>query len=161
MEAAIPHHRRNNNTLAPLETMTEEEKIVGPEGMIPTYPSRMIKTKERLKKTMKVKGRPHIRGERGTILGAEVPGYPMGAQPHERGGKSLSPDLHGHSSATNGITVYSRGVTLPTPNKVQNATDQSFRWNEGPRRPPQCLQEPDGATWIPRPHEMQSLCHYS
>ena len=57
------------------------------------------------------------------ILGAAVLGYPIGAQPHERGGKSLSPDLHGRSSATNGIIVYNRGVTLPSPNEVQNVVD--------------------------------------
>ena len=70
-------------------------------------------------------------------MGAAVPRYPIGAQPHERGGKSSSLDLHGHSSATNGITVCSRGVALPSLNEVQNAADRSFRLNEGPCRPPQ------------------------
>ena len=69
MEAKIPHHRRNNSTSAPLETMTKDEKIVEPEAMIPTYPPRMIKTKERLTETMEVKGRPHIRGEKRNDLG--------------------------------------------------------------------------------------------
>ena len=75
MEAAIPYHRRSNNTLAPPETMKEEEKIAGPEGMIPTYPPEMIETKERLTGLMEVKIRPLIRGEKGKILGAAVPGY--------------------------------------------------------------------------------------
>ena len=95
------------------------------------------------------------------IFGVAVPRYPTRAHPHERGGKSLSLDLHGGSSTTNGIPVYGRGVTLPSPNKVQNAVDRSFRWNEGPHRLPQHIQEPSGATWIPRPCEMQSLCHHS
>ena len=56
MEAVIPHHRRNNNTSGPLETMTEEEKIVGPEDMIPTYPPETIKKKERVIGMMEVKG---------------------------------------------------------------------------------------------------------
>ena len=38
MKAAIPFHRRNINTSAPPETLTEEDKIAGPGGMIPTYP---------------------------------------------------------------------------------------------------------------------------
>ena len=32
-----------------------------------------------------------------------------------------------------------------------------IRPNEGPNRPPQHLQEPDGVTWIPRPSAMSSL----
>ena len=38
MKSALPFHRRNNNTSAPPETLTEEEKIVRLGGMIPTYP---------------------------------------------------------------------------------------------------------------------------
>ena len=70
MEAAIAPHGRNNNTSVPLETMTEEEKIAGPEGMILTYPPGTIKMKERLTGTMEVKGRPHIRGEKRNDLGS-------------------------------------------------------------------------------------------
>ena len=70
MEAAIPYHRRSNNTLAPPEMMKEEEKIAGPEGMIPTYPPEMIETKERLTGTMEVKSRPLIRGEKRKDLGS-------------------------------------------------------------------------------------------
>ena len=129
--------------------------------MIPTYPLETIETKERLTGTMEVRVDPSLERKRGTISGAAVPRYPTRAQPHERGGKSSSPCLHGRFGTANGIPVYDRGVTLPSPNKVQNAADRSFRWNEGPRRPPQHLQEPDEATWIPRPREMQSLCHHS
>ena len=68
-------------------------------------------------------------------MGAAVPRYLTRAQPHERGSKSSSPGLHGCSSTANKILVYDRGVTLPCPNKVHNAADRSFRWNEGPRRP--------------------------
>ena len=64
MEAATPYHMRSNNTLAPPEMMTKEDKIAEPEGMIPTYPLETIKTKERLTRTMEVKSRPLIRGEK-------------------------------------------------------------------------------------------------
>ena len=70
MEAAIPYLKRSNSTSAPLETMTEEDKIVGPEGMIPTYPSEIIEMKERLTGTMEVKIRPLIRGEKRNDLGS-------------------------------------------------------------------------------------------
>ena len=70
MEAAIPYHRRSNNTLAPPETMTKEDKIAGLEGMIPTYPPEMIETKERLIGTMEVKSRLLIRGEKRKDLGS-------------------------------------------------------------------------------------------
>ena len=64
METAIPHYRRSNSTSAPPKTMMEEEKIAISKGMIPTYSSEMIETKERLIGTMEVKSRPPIRGER-------------------------------------------------------------------------------------------------
>ena len=64
MEAATPYHRRSNNTSVPLETMTEEEKIAGPEGMIPTYLPKTIETKECLTRTMGVKSRPLVREEK-------------------------------------------------------------------------------------------------
>ena len=124
MEATIPYHRRSNNTSTAPETTTEEKKISGPEGMIPTYPLETIETKECLTGTMEVKSRPPppppppSKGKRGTILGAVVPEHPTRAQPHERGGKSSSLGLHGRSSTTNGIPVYGRGVTFPSPNKV-------------------------------------------
>ena len=95
--------------------------------------------KERLTGTMEVKRRSLIRGKRGTIMGVTVPRYPTRAQPRERGGKSSSLGLHGRSSIANEIPIYGQGVTLPSPNKVQNAANQSFRWNEGPRRPPKHL----------------------
>ena len=70
MEAAIPYHGRNNNTSAPLEMMMEEEKIAGPEGMIPTYPPETIETKERFIGTMEVKSLPLVREEKRNDLGS-------------------------------------------------------------------------------------------
>ena len=41
-KAAIPIHRRSNNTSAPPETMMVEEKIVGPGGTTPIDPLMMV-----------------------------------------------------------------------------------------------------------------------
>ena len=68
-EAATPYHKRSNNTSTPPETITEEEKIIEPEGRIPTYPSETIETKERLTGTME--SRPLIRGEQRNDLGSD------------------------------------------------------------------------------------------
>ena len=70
MEVAIPYHKRSNSTSAPPETMTEEEKIVGLEGMILMYPPEIIETKERLTGTMEVQSLPLIRVEKRNDLGS-------------------------------------------------------------------------------------------
>ena len=77
MKAAISFHRRNNNTLTPPETLTEEEKIVGPGGMIPTYPLEMVAMKGCLAGTTEGMSQPLINRGRGKkILGAAIPGHP-------------------------------------------------------------------------------------
>ena len=65
-------------------------------------------------------------------MGATVPRHPTRARPHEGGYKRSSPSLHGCSGITNGIPVHDWGTTLPSPYKVQNALDRSFRRNERP-----------------------------
>ena len=132
MKAAIPFHKRSSNTSVPPETWTEEEKITGPGGMIPTYPPEMVAMRGCLTRMTKMMSQPFISrggggggggaGE-GTILGAVVPGHPTRAQPHEGGCKRSSPSLHGCSGTTNGIPVHGRSTTFPSPNKVQNVAD--------------------------------------
>ena len=90
-------------------------------------------------------------------MGAAFPRHPTRAQPHEGNCKRTSSSLHGCFGTTNRILVHGRGTTLPSPCKVQNASDRNVRQNERPYRPPQYLQESDGATRIPGPREMQSL----
>ena len=68
MKAAIPFYKRNNNTLVPLETLTEEEKIAGPGGMIPTYPSEMVAMRGGLVGTTEVMSQPLINRGRGNNL---------------------------------------------------------------------------------------------
>ena len=83
------------------------------------------------------------------------------AQPHEGNYKRASSDLHGCLGATNRIPIHGRGTTLPFHSKVQNASDRNVRRNKRSYRPPQYLQESDGATRIPEPCEMQSLRHHA
>ena len=70
MKAAIPLHRRNSNTLAPPKTLTEEEKIAGPEGMIPTYLPEMVAMSGCLAGTTDVMSQPLISRIRGNNLGS-------------------------------------------------------------------------------------------
>ena len=95
------------------------------------------------------------------IMGVAFPRHPIRAQPHEGNCKRTSSSLHGCFGATNRIPVHSRGTTLPSPSEVQNASDRNVRQNERSCRPPQYLQESYGATQIPGPREMQSLCHHA
>ena len=81
-------------------------------------------------------------------MGAALPGYPARTQPHEGNCERTSSSLHGCLGATNRIPVNGRGTTLPSPSKVQNASDRNVRHNERSCRPPQYLQESDGATRI-------------
>ena len=60
MKAAIPFHRRSSNTSAPPKTLTEEEKIDGPRGMIPTYPPKMVAMRGCLVGTTEVMSQPLI-----------------------------------------------------------------------------------------------------
>ena len=90
-------------------------------------------------------------------MGAALLGHQAGAQPHEGSCEKSSSNLHGYLSITNRVLVHGRGASLPPPNKIQNAASRSIRWKEGPSRPPQHLQEPDGVTWILRPSGMSSL----
>ena len=79
MKAAIPFHKRNNNTSVPPKTLMEEEKIVEPGGMIPTYPLGMVAMRGCLAGTTEVMSQPLIIREGGIILGAMVPGHPTRA----------------------------------------------------------------------------------
>ena len=92
-------------------------------------------------------------------MGAAFLRHPIRAQPHEGNCKRTSSSLHGYFGTTNKIPVHDRGTTLPPPYEVQNASDRNVRRNKRPCRPPQYIQESDGATRIPRPREVQSL-HY-
>ena len=83
------------------------------------------------------------------------------AQPHKGTCKRTSSSLHGCFGTTNKIPVHDRGTALPSPCKVQNASDRNVRRNERPCRPPQYLQESDAATQIPGPHKMQSLRYHT
>ena len=73
VKAAIPFHMRNSNTSVPLETLTEEEKIAKPGGMIPTYPPGMVAMRGCLAGTTEVMSQPLISRGGGTILGAAIP----------------------------------------------------------------------------------------
>ena len=70
MKAATPFHRRNNNTLAPPEMLTEVEKIAEPGGMIPTYPPGMVAMRGCLAGTTEVMSQPFISRGRGSNLGS-------------------------------------------------------------------------------------------
>ena len=94
-------------------------------------------------------------------MGVAFPRHPTRAQPHEGNYKRTSSSLHGWLGATNRIPVHGWGTTLPSPSEVQNASDRNIRWNERSCRPPQYLQESDGATRIRGPYEMQSLRHHA
>ena len=89
-----------------------------------------------------------------TIMGAAFSRHSIRAHPHEGNCKRTSSSLHGCFGTTNRIPVHGRGTTLPSPCKVQNASDQNFRHNERPYRSPQYLQESDEATRILGPREM-------
>ena len=91
------------------------------------------------------------------IVGAEVPGHPVGAQPQEGSCEKPDSNLHGYLSTANRVPIHGRGGSLPPCSKIQNAASLGAQRNEGPNRPPQHLQEPDGVTWIPRPSAMSSL----
>ena len=94
-------------------------------------------------------------------MGAAFPRHSTRAQPREGNCKRTSSSLHRCFGATNRIPVHGWGTTLPSPRKVQNALDRNVRQNERSCRPPQYLQESDGATRIPEPREMQSLRHHA
>ena len=94
-------------------------------------------------------------------MGAEVPGHPAGAQPHEGSCEKLDSSLHGYLSTANRVPIHSQGASLNPPSKIQNAASQGIRRNKGPSRPPQHLQELDGVTWIPRPSAMLSLHNHT
>ena len=70
MKVAIPSHRRNNNTSAPPETLTEEEKIAGPGDMIPTYPPEMVPMRGCMAGMTEVISQPLISRGRGNNLGS-------------------------------------------------------------------------------------------
>ena len=70
VKAVIPFHGRNNNTSTPPETLTEEEKIVGPGGMICTYPPEMVTMRGCLAGTTEVISQPLISRGRGNNLGS-------------------------------------------------------------------------------------------
>ena len=93
-------------------------------------------------------------------MGAEVPGHPAGAQPYEGSCEKPDSSLHGYLSTTNRVPIHGRGASLPPPSKIQTSS-RGVRRNEGPSRPPQHLQEPDGVTWIPRPSAMLSLHNHT
>ena len=90
-------------------------------------------------------------------MGAAFPRHPARAQPHEGNSERASSSLHGCFGITNRVPVHDRGTTLPSPNKVQNASDRNVRRNERSCRPPQYLQESDGATRIPGTRYMQAF----
>ena len=94
-------------------------------------------------------------------MGAEVPGHLTEAQPHEGSCEKLDSSIHGYLSIANRVPIHGRGASLLPPSKIQNATSQGIRRNEGPSRPPQHLQEPNGVTWIPRPSAMSSLHNHT
>ena len=85
------------------------------------------------------------------------PGHLTRAQPHEGNCKRTSSSLHGCFSTKSRIPVHGRGTTLPSPCEVQNSSDRNVRRNKRPRRPPQYLQELDGATRIPGPRECRAF----
>ena len=87
-------------------------------------------------------------------MGAAFQVHPARAQPHEGNCKMTSSSLHGRFGTVNRIPVHSRGAALPPSREVQNGSDRNVRRNKRPCRPPQYLQEPDGATRIPGPREM-------
>ena len=70
VKAVIPFHKRNSSTSVPPETLTEEEKIPGPRGMIPTYPSEMVAMRGCQAGTMEVMSQPFISRGRGNNLGS-------------------------------------------------------------------------------------------
>ena len=70
MKVAIPFHRRSSNTSTPPETLTEEEKIIGPGSMIPTYPLEMVAMRGCLAGTTEVMSQPLINRGRGSNLGS-------------------------------------------------------------------------------------------
>ena len=71
--------------------------------------------------------------------------------------KRTSSSLHRYFGTTNRIPVHGRGTTLPSPCEFQNALDRNVRRKKRPCRPPQYLQESDGATRIPRPRECRAF----
>ena len=94
-------------------------------------------------------------------MGAEVPIHPAGAQPHEGSCEKPDSSIHGYLSTANRVLIHGRGASVSSPSKIQNAASRGIRRNEGPSRPPQHLQEPDGVTWIPRPSAMSSLRNHT
>ena len=94
-------------------------------------------------------------------MGATFSRYPTRAHPHEGNCKRMCSSLHGCFGTTNRIPIHSRGTTLPFSCEVQNALDRNIQQNVRPCRPPQYLQESDGATRIPGPREMQSLRYHA
>ena len=95
------------------------------------------------------------------IVGAEIPGHPASAQPHEGSYEKPNSSFHGYLSITNRVPIHGRAASLTPPSKIQNVASRGVRQNEGPNRPPQHLQKPDGVTWIPRPSAMSSLHNHT
>ena len=94
-------------------------------------------------------------------MGVVFLGHPTRAQPREGNSERTSSSLHGCVGTTNGVPVHDQGTTLPSPSEVQNAPNQNVRRNERSCKPPQYLQELDGATWVPGPRQMQSFRHHT
>ena len=94
-------------------------------------------------------------------MGATFPGHLTRAQPHEGSNERTSSRLHGCVGTTNRVPIHGRGTTLLSPSEVQNVSNRNVQWNEKSCRPPQCLQELDGATRVPGPRQMQSFRHHT
>ena len=101
--------------------------------------------------TTEAMAHPLLAGDRGTIMGVVFPGHPTRAQPREGNSERTSSSLHGCVGTANIVPVHGRGTTLPSPSEVQNASNLNVRHNERSCRPPQYLQESDGATRVPGP----------
>ena len=94
-------------------------------------------------------------------MGPALPRHQLGAKPYEGSFEKPSSSLHGYFSTANRVPVHGRGASLAPPIKIQNAASRSIRWNEGPSRPPQHLQESNRITWIPRSSAMLGLCYHA
>ena len=58
-------------------------------------------------------------------MGAALPRHPIRAHPYEGNCERTSSSLHGCLGVTNRIPFHGRGTTLPSLNKVQNASDRN------------------------------------
>ena len=94
-------------------------------------------------------------------MGAAFPRHPTRAQPREGNSERTISSLHGCVGTANRVPVHDRGTTLPSPSKVQNASNRNVQWTERSCRPPQYLQESNGATRVQGLHQMQSFRHHT